>query len=355
MDILHAIGGAGLGVEILVLVVLKGAPLLAVIALLGWLIRGTGPALRSALWTCGAGALLLLPVFSLYLPGMGSGVVAYPESWLDAGPGGPPPAAWLLLLWAAGATALLARFALGLTRAAVQTRRARPCRDDRVLEAAATARRRLGVETRVRVLVSRSAASPFTWGWLRPVILLPDDASAWPDERLLAVLHHEMAHVTRRDFLVLVVLELARAVHWPNPLAWHLLARARGDQEMASDLAAIEGGLPAPVYARQLLELARGRLSAPPEPVLPVIRRCSLKARIHCIMDMDPRPPGRSARRWAVAAVAMLVTGLLFPLAAVNTWDCEDAGTAVVHASDAAPSAAAPDGSPLPAPSPPST
>ena len=149
------------------------------------------------------------------------------------------------------------------------------------------------------------------------------------------MLHHEIAHVARRDFLVLVVLELARAVHWPNPLAWHLLTRAREDQEMASDLAAVRGGVDAPVYARQLVELARGLLSVPPGPVLPVVRRSSLGPRVRCVMDA--RGPGGSARRWAVAAVAVLVVGFAFPLAAVNTWeDCPEEATVVAGESDAA-------------------
>lgn len=333
MDVLHAVGGAELGVEILVLLVLKGAPLLAAVVLLGRLIRDVGPTLRSHLWTCGAVALLLLPVLSMYLPGVGSGVVAYPESWIEGGPARAPLATWLLVAWAAGAAWLLARFAVDLARAARQTRRAEPCVDAGVRDAVAAARRRLDVRADVRVLVSATASTPFTWGWLRPVILLPEAASTWPAERLRAVVHHELAHVARRDFLVLVVLELARAVHWPNPLAWHLLDRAREDQEMASDLAAVRGGLDAPVYARQLVEMARGLVTSPPGAVLPVVRPSSLGPRVRCVMDARDR--GRSVRRWTMAAVAVFVTGLAFPLAAVNAWDCPEDRPAVAGVSDA--------------------
>lgn len=350
MGVLRVMSGAELGVEILVLLVLKGAPLLAAVALLGWLLRDTGPTLRSHLWTCGAVALLLLPVLSLYLPAVGSGVVAYPEAWLEAGPARTPVAAWVLLAWAAGAAWLLGRFGLDVGRAARQTRRARPCGDGRVLDAVAATRRQLEVRADVRVLVSPDVRTPFTWGWLRPVVVLPEAAAAWPDERLRAVLHHEFAHVVRRDFLVLVVLEIARALHWPNPLAWHLLARAREDQEMASDLAAVRGGVDAPVYARQLVELARGLVASPPGAVLPVVRPSSLGTRVRCVMAAGG--PGRAARRGTMAAVAVLITGLAFPLAAVNAWDCPEEGRVVSGAAGSdlaaarAPAATAGDAAP---------
>ena len=43
---------------------------------------------------------------------------------------------------------------------------------------------------------------PIVVGVLKPSIILPADWSAWKDEKLTAVLAHELSHVQRRDTLV---------------------------------------------------------------------------------------------------------------------------------------------------------
>ena len=37
-----------------------------------------------------------------------------------------------------------------------------------------------------------------TWGMVRPTILLPEGAETWAEDRVHAVLHHELAHVAAR-------------------------------------------------------------------------------------------------------------------------------------------------------------
>jgi len=68
--------------------------------------------------------------------------------------------------------------------------------------AASLARR---AQTEGAVRFSAEVESPVVVRAWRPVIVLADAARDWPEERLLAVMLHESAHVRRRDGLALLV------------------------------------------------------------------------------------------------------------------------------------------------------
>lgn len=99
-------------------------------------------------------------------------------------------------------------------------------------------------------------SGPMTWGFLRPVILLPAEAAFWSSERRRAVLLHELAHVRRRDSLAQVLSLIACALYWPNPLAWIGARAMRRDAEIAADDQVIDAGVKPSTYARELLQLA---------------------------------------------------------------------------------------------------
>ena len=70
---------------------------------------------------------------------------------------------------------------------------------------------------------------PFTYGLLRPVIVLPESADEWTTDRRRSVLLHELAHVRRRDLLTNAIVQLACAVYWFHPLV-RLAATTRADR-----------------------------------------------------------------------------------------------------------------------------
>ena len=96
---------------------------------------------------------------------------------------------------------LLVMLAVRTARMMRMSARARPLADERIAGAANRLARIAGVRGRIAILESDAPDLIATWG-VRPRILLPPHASRWSDERLNAVLCHEIAHVRRRDWVV---------------------------------------------------------------------------------------------------------------------------------------------------------
>ena len=71
------------------------------------------------------------------------------------------------------------------------------------------------------------------------------------------MLRHELAHIRRGDWAVLIAAELLRAVYWFNPLVWIACSRVRQESEYACDDAVLNAGVEGSEYATHLLDLAR--------------------------------------------------------------------------------------------------
>lgn len=198
--------------------------------------------------------------------GVAAGAAPDPEGSRTAGappsPGGPAPGPdWPLVLlgvWGLGVAVVGGALVAGHGALRGLEAVACPFPGDRVARELSHLAVVMGVGRPVRLLQGDEGQMPMSWGILRPVILLPRGAERWPAPRLRAVLLHELAHVRRRDCLTQLVAELARALHWPNPLAWIGAWRLRVDREHACDDRVLLAGARASAYADELLSLARG-------------------------------------------------------------------------------------------------
>ena len=98
---------------------------------------------------------------------------------------------------------------------------------------------------------------PFAWGMFDPDVILPSAARDWPFERIRSVLLHELAHVARGDYFIHIVVEVVRALYWPNPLVWIAARYKSAERERACDDFALREGTPGREYARHLLDVAK--------------------------------------------------------------------------------------------------
>ena len=223
----------------------------------------------------------------------------------------------LLALWGIAAGVLGAWALAGVRSTRRLAREATPVTSREWLEALRDALEGLSIRRPVRLLQSDSAVMPMTWGWRRPVILLPAGASSWPSERRSVVLRHELAHVERADVLTQLLARLACAVYWFNPLVWFAAYRLRVECERACDDAVLQLGTRASDYANHLLDIAREH-RAPglcASAAVAMARRSQLEGRMLAILDPGVR---RAASRSTAILAAAVLTGAALAVSALT-------------------------------------
>ena len=137
------------------------------------------------------------------------------------------------------------------------------------------------------MLESDHTTSPCTFGFVRPVVLLPAAGADWPEAQRRFTLLHELAHVRRLDYLTTQIASMACAVHWYNPLVWFAAGQARKLQEQACDDVVLNAGGTPSDYAQFLVGLAGGsrRLSPAFPAAVGMVQRSQLHGRVTAILD----------------------------------------------------------------------
>src|SRR4051812_43730112 len=220
-----------------------------------------------------------------------------------------PAVAILERAWMAGAGLSLLILIAGLGRLAWVASAARRVSGGRWAEIAAEVAREYGLRRPVVLLQSDHPALLVTWGFVQPKVILPRAAQDWPDARIRVVLSHELAHITRGDWLMQMLAELARAGFWFNPVMWIACRRLRLESEQAADDVVLRAGIEGSEYAAHLLELARAFSRHRPWMPAPAIARpSSLERRVTAMLNAHAnRAPITRAARFTIAAALFAV------------------------------------------------
>jgi len=221
-------------------------------------------------------------------------------------------------IWAAGVLLVLGRLLIGMARVRAIVRDAQPVTAPEWLLLLRSVAYPLGVRRRVRLRMGPAGAVPVTCGIIAPVIILPEDAEDWDDERRTLVLTHELAHVRRLDVLTHIMGQFAVAVFWFHPLAWVAAARMRLERERACDDLVLVAGARPSRYAGDLLDLVQTLTgaTAPAAAALAMARRTEIEGRLMSILDAAVRRGPLGARRIA-GALAVVGMGVV-TIAAVH-------------------------------------
>ena len=184
---------------------------------------------------------------------------------------------------------------------------------------------RLRLRRPVRLLQSVDNPMPLTWGWWRPVILMPAEAANWPSERRRIVLLHELAHAKRWDCLTQAVARLVCALYWINPQVWLAARRMCIERERACDDLVLTSGCRPSEYATHLVDIARTFRRAPQYSGIAIARSPQLQGRIAAIVDASRARQLRPLTALAIVvfmgALALSVGGSSTDVSSTEAWD----------------------------------
>lgn len=157
------------------------------------------------------------------------------------------------LIWAVGAIACFAWFALSYIRCRREFQTSLPVHNDYIRHWLRIHRLR----RRISIRQTAGISAPLTYGVLRPVILLPKSTD-WADAvSLRYVLEHEYIHIRRFDAASKLLFTAALCIHWFNPAVWLLYFLVNRDMELSCDEAVIRlfGQDSRTKYARTLIHM----------------------------------------------------------------------------------------------------
>ena len=200
---------------------------------------------RLRLWTLQLTLLacLLLPMLAPTLPS-----IVIPFDGVVSAPSGIASRVTLTFspryVWLLGATVVLSRLLLAMMRVRSLRKQSQPFEQRGAVE----------IRTSVEVV------SPVTFGFLHPLVLLPETARTVEVEVREPMIAHELEHIRRKDWLMVLAEEIIRAAAWFHPAVWWLLSRIRAAREQLID-AAVAQAAGADRYAESLLTAARWRAS----------------------------------------------------------------------------------------------
>ena len=228
----------------------------------------------------------------------------------------------LVVVWALGAAVVLLRLAVGTLIVARLAKRGARIDDGGWLSLTQRLANTLRIQRPLILLRGDRLGVPVTWGVVYPIVLLPEDADQWTEERRRYVLVHEMAHVKRLDALTQLLGQVALALFWFDPLVWIANRRLQLEREHACDDYVLRHGTQPSTYAADLLSMVQSlgtpahRSAQPAFAALAMARRSEFEGRMLSILDpvLDRHPLNRG--RTLMSALATLL--LVVPLAALQ-------------------------------------
>jgi beta-lactamase regulating signal transducer with metallopeptidase domain len=181
--------------------------------------------------------------------------------------------------------------------------------DQRLLEQCNLLIGKLGISKHVQLRASPILHVAATVGTWQPVILLPHNWTSWSEDECRTVLAHELAHIQRSDYLMMVLTQLIAIVYWFHPLVGWLSRYMRAGQELAADALAVHvlGDRTSYLQCLARLALVQDGVRLPAPARLFLSPEVSLLRRIAMLREGSRGVLGQGRLlRWCLALVVLI-------------------------------------------------
>ncbi len=169
------------------------------------------------------------------------------------------------------------------------------------------------IDRPVTLVLSEVEDTIASWGWQRAYVQLPIEAAEWHSAERQLILLHELGHIARRDWLVLVIGKLVALLFWFLPPVWWLHGKLVDTAERACDDWVIQVSGRNADYAQLLLKLEKQMSDLPVSQLWSHSNFERIKALLERYADHDI---SLGAKQWGLSSLMAVL--LLVPLTAVG-------------------------------------
>ncbi len=144
----------------------------------------------------------------------------------------------------------------------------------------------LGIKRKIAVWYSHKITAPITFGFFKPVILLPFSLlNNITTQEVEAIILHELAHIKNKDYLLNWFLLTVEIIYFFNPFIKILAGNIRSEREKNCDVQVINFKYDPLFYAEILLKIARNNNDVKSFQLGAVPKSSSLLNRIRFFSD----------------------------------------------------------------------
>ncbi len=146
----------------------------------------------------------------------------------------------------------------------------------------------IGIKRTVTLWYSTAIQAPLTFGFFKPVILLPFNlVNTISMAEAEAIILHELAHIKSKDYLLNWLLVATETLYFFNPFIRIMAGKIRLEREKNCDVQVINFNYPGLLYAQTLLKIAKSRNHIRPFQLGAVKRTAHLLNRVQFFSKED--------------------------------------------------------------------
>ena len=170
-----------------------------------------------------------------------------------------------------------------------------------------------GITRKVTLWFSHAVSTPLTFGFLKPVVLMPvallNRLSIAEAESLII---HELTHIKNNDYLLNWLLVIAETLFFYNPFIKIIAGKIKLEREKNCDVQVLHYQYPVVTYAETLLKAAKYKSNINYFPLAAVFKNKQLLQRIHFFTSDHNLV--FSKRRYSAISFPVIITALLINL-----------------------------------------